>query len=61
MDYNPITYPFCKNCQYYKPIGNYIYLLNRPGKEGEENRKCKNLSVCLRISKMGYKQMSLFD
>lgn len=61
MNYNPETYLFCKSCPYYKPVGDYIYLLKRPGKEGRENRKCRNLAACLRVSKIGYEQISLFD
>nr|DAP20256.1 MAG TPA: hypothetical protein [Caudoviricetes sp.] len=35
--------------------------LNRPGEEGRRNRKCRNLAICFRVSKMGYQQLSLFN
>lgn len=51
-NYNPITYYFCRECPHYKPTGNYIYELERYGKEGQQNRKCKNLKICRRIGKI---------
>lgn len=61
MDYNPVTHPFCKDCPHYKPVGTYISELNRPGEEGRRNRKCRNLAICFRVSKMEYQQLSLFN
>ncbi len=59
VNYNPVTHPFCKNCPHYKPNGNYVYELEYPGKQGRQNRKCRNLKICLRISKIGYQQLKL--
>lgn len=69
-DYNPVTHAFCRNCPHYTPEGRYVFMLevrnnaeSGPGsyKDAMENRKCRHLKACYRVSQFQSGQVSLFE
>jgi hypothetical protein len=52
IDENPITKLFCKDCQFWKPVGFYTF----EREMDPEKRKCKHLKRCERVYKMALKK-----
>ena len=54
--WNPVTHPFCENCQFYESEGRYIYQLERDPKE----RMCQHTRRCLRVAKLSESKQIAF-
>lgn len=58
--WNPNTKPYCISCRFYEAKGFYTWEI----KEKADNRKCKHLQRCFRVSELASKndkQISMTD
>jgi hypothetical protein len=58
-DYNPVTHPWCNDCENYYPVAQWIFQIER---EPDRMAKCRFLSICYRAVKAAMpKQLTIND